>query len=290
MKNKKHVLCFYQVYENDALKNYLEHMAQKGWKLTGFDNFFLHFQACSPHPIRYCVEVMENASPYASNQSPSLIQYREFCRDAGWDYKGTNGYLHVFSTDDTEAIPVETDSRERYENICRASAGVYRSFFFLFLLLGPLNLYICYQKGTLFNAHGAAVLLFLGATVWSVGDFLLWKHRARLSLENTGFLPLVPWKSVFLKNVLAALLVLLFALIMFSATFSGIPSRTRSFILPYFLALGILFLVFSGLISLLREKYAFSRKTNIMIYWGVALVLTILFTGIFSAAVFSSFR
>lgn len=285
MKNKKHVLCFYQVYENDSLKSYLEHMALKGWELAGFDNFFLHFQACDPHPVRYCVEVMENASPYASNQSQALIRYREFCQDAGWEYKGTNGYLHVFSTDNMEAVPVETDSRERYDNICRAATGVYRSFIFLFLGLGLLNLYICYQKRTFLNSHGAVILLLLGATVWSVGDFLLWKRRACLSLQNTGCLPSMPWKSVFLKNVLAVWLVLLFTAVMFSATFSGIPSMTRAFILPYLLICGILLFVFSALISLLREKYAFSKKTNIMIYWGIALILAIIITGFFSAVV-----
>lgn len=62
MKNRKIVPAFFQVYENDCLRDYLEHMAQKGWKLSSVGSMFLHFEACKPHRIRYCVEIMEKPS------------------------------------------------------------------------------------------------------------------------------------------------------------------------------------------------------------------------------------
>ncbi len=51
MKNRKIVPAFFQVYENDCLRDYLEHMAQKGWKLSSVGSIFLHFEACKPHRI-----------------------------------------------------------------------------------------------------------------------------------------------------------------------------------------------------------------------------------------------
>ena len=286
MKSKKHVLCFYQVYENDSLKDYLEDMALKGWKLTKFDNFFLHFQSCTPHRIRYCVEVMTSSSPFASNLTPALTEYREFCRDAGWDYVGTNGYLHVFYTEDAEAIPVETDSQERFHNICRAATGVYRTFGLLFVLLGLLNAQICYQKKTLLCSHGAVILLLLGSALWSAGDFLRWKKRARLSLSRTGTLPSTPWKTVCRKNIAVYCLVLLFVVSMFFATFSRISSDTRIFIIPYLTVYVLLLFVFSWLIHLLREKCAFSKTVNLVIYWGAAVLMGAVITTILAAAIF----
>lgn len=286
MKNKKRVLCFYQVYENDALKNYLEDMALKGWKLTKFNNFFLHFCSCAPHRIRYCVEVMTAASPFVSNLSPTLTEYRDFCRDAGWDYAGTNGYLHVFCTDDMEAIPVETDSQERFHNICRAAVGVYRTFSLLFLILVFLNAQICYQKRTLLCPHGAVIAFLLGCAAWAAGDFLLWKKKAQSSLSHTGALPSMDWKPVYQKNALAYCLALMFAGAMFFATFSRVPSDTQVFIIPYLIVYVFLLLVFSWLIHLLREKYAFSKTTNLVIYWGIALFMCIVVTTALVTAIF----
>lgn len=120
----KYVPAFFQVFENDSLRDYLEDMALRGWRLVSVGSLFLRFEPCAPHRIRYCVEVMEKPSAYASNQSENLKAYREFCRDAGWDYAGSIGYLHIFFTEDEEAVVVETDPKERYERICQACQGI----------------------------------------------------------------------------------------------------------------------------------------------------------------------
>ena len=41
------------------------------------------------------MEIMEKPSAYASNQTKERKTYREFCEDAGWDYVGSTGYLHI---------------------------------------------------------------------------------------------------------------------------------------------------------------------------------------------------
>lgn len=289
MKNKKLVLSFYNVYENDSLKNYLEDMALKGWELTGFGNFFLHFKACRPHPVRYCVEVMKDSSPYASNQARPLKQYREFCQEAGWDYRGTNGYLHVFCTDDMEAVPVETDSQERYQNICRAASGSCATVGILFLVLCLMNLYTCYRQKTLLSSNGAVVLLLLASAAWTAVDFLLWRRKARRSLQDTGTLPCAPWRSVRLKNFAGACLALMFCGTVFSATFARVSRDTRIFILPYLITYALMLFVFSWLIRLLRERTHFRKTTNIAIYWGAAMVMAILVTAGFCALIFTHF-
>ena len=165
---------------------------------------------------------------------------------------------------------METDSQERFHNICRAATGVYRTFGLLFVLLGLLNAQICYQKKTLLCPHGAVILLLLGSALWSAGDFLRWKKQARLSLSRTGTLPSTPWKTVCRKNIAVYCLVLLFVVSMFFATFSRISSDTRIFIIPYLTVYVLLLFVFSWLIHLLREKCAFSKTVNLVIYWGAA--------------------
>ena len=289
MKNKKLVFSYFNIYENDSLRDYLEDMALKGWELTSLNNFFLHFRACDPHPVRYCVEVMKGSCPYASNQTRPLKQYREFCQEAGWDYRGTNGYLHVFSTDDLNAIPVETDSCERYRNIRKAAVSSCLAMGLLFMVLCLLNLFTCYEKRTLLCSQGAVVFVLLVSSGWFITDFLIWNQKARRSLSETGALPCPPWKSVLSKNRMAFSFALLFCGAVFLAAVSEAPSGAGVFLLPYFITYGIMLFVFSRLIRLLREKTAFSKTANILIYWGAALVAVILVTGIFCAAIFSHF-
>lgn len=273
MKNKKHVFCAYQVYENDALKEYLENMALKGFRLTKIGQMFLTFEPCAPHPIRYCVEVMEKPSAYSSIQTPPLIQYREFCQDAGWDYVGTNGYLHVFYTENMDALPVETDAKERYEHICRACTGVYRTITVTFFILSILNLILCVFQGTLFCTNGFCVLLLMGTLFFFAGDYMLWKRRAGISLDTSGTLPSCSWSSVKTKNNLCIALIALLGIgCILSATDIHSP-KMLFFLLLYLTGYCLILFFFSFLIRRLREKHSFSKTTNILIYWGCAILL-----------------
>lgn len=280
MKNKKHVFALYQIFENDSLRDYLEDMAKQGWKLTSVTNMRLLFEACEPHPIRYCVEVMDKPSAYASNQTLPLKRYREFCKDAGWNYIGNNGLLHIFYTEDMNAIPVETDSEERYDRICHASAGGNRTTLILFSLISLLNLFICFQKRTLLCPQGFIVLILICTAAFYIGDFYLWKRRALRTLSLTKTLPHTRWRAARLKNNSSIALILLICMLyLIYTSFNALtdaPPTVLITLLVYLGIYGLMMFFFSHLIYWLREKNTFSRATNIFIYWGVGLTLVIL--------------
>lgn len=280
MKNKKHMLCLYLPCECDALRGHLEAMAERGWKLVKIGQI-LTFESCEPHRIRYCVEVMDKASAYASNQTLKLKQYREFCREAGWEYIGSNGLMHVFCTEDMDAVPVETDPWERYERICRAALAGNRYTAFLVFALALMQLFTCVQERSLLNRSGFLAIFLLAAGAWPVSKSLLWKRRAKASLEQSGTLPASDWRTVNTVNRIA-----LAAVIAVSAAFIGWMIAGSSFSSPFagafiavYLVMYVLLLIFfSFLIRWLREKQTFSTGVNIAIYWGCGLVLTVLIT------------
>lgn len=284
MANKKFSFNFYQVFENDALRDYLEHMSLKGWRLTKISSMLLHFEACEPHSIRYCVEVMEKPSTYASNQTLPLKRYREFCRDAGWNYIGTNGLLHIFYTEDTDAVPVETDAQERFERICSACRGNNRMMIILFVFIGLMNLISCRQKGTLLCTQGFIACLLLFAGFYAVGDFQLWKHRAQASLADKGTLPCLSWASVKTKNMLGVTVSLALCISFLLFTFAKTSSAAIPYLLIYLVVYIIMMIVFSGLLHWLREKKNYGRGTNILIYWSSVVFMIILFVVILSVA------
>jgi len=286
-KAKKRVPAFFQIYENDSLKAYLEFMALKGWRLKSVGSMFLHFEACEPCRIRYCVEVMERPSAYASNQTERLKTYREFCHDAGWDYAGTTGYLHIFYTRDEDAVLVETDCKERYERICQACQGSIRMFFVTFGLIVALNLYSCYVNRTLLCLNGFAAAVMAGALAWSVGGFYLWKGRARKSLEESGTLPCIPWRSVRRRNygMIALTLVLCIAPLLYTV------GRHSSWALIGVMAglwvyIGLLAFICTKLLYWIREKRAYSTGANIVIYWGIGLAACAVLCAGFLALIF----
>lgn len=289
MTNKKYAFSFYQIYENDALRDYLEHMALKGWLLTKIGSAYLQFEACTPHPIRYCVEVMEKPSAYASAQTLSLKRYREFCRDAGWQYIGTNGFLHIFCTEDLDAVPVETDPWERFERILRACRGNNRMLLILSTLISLINLLSCWMKKTLLCANGFSVLILVSAVLFFIGDFLVWKHRAQTSLSETGALPCLSWTSVRTKDLLIVSVIFALCVLFLLFSVADAPGKALLCLLLFLIIYVIMMFIFSGLLRWLREKKDFGRGTNMLIYWGTAALLFLIVAAVlFRFAVFFS--
>lgn len=279
MKHKKYSWNLYQVHENDALKDELEQMAKKGWRLVkvGSSIPLLTFEACDPHPIRYCVEVMEKPSTFASNQTLPLKRYREFCKDAGWDYLGTNGLLHIFCTEDMETPDVETDPQERFERIVNACKAVNRSILLLFTFIILINLIPCWVKRTLLCSQGLVAAFLLLVEGYYIGEYWFWKRRALASLSGTGSLPRLSCKSVRMKNSLIIAVVLILCALLLLYTIGGSRSSAVIPFLMLYLAVYVVMLLFFGrLLHWLREKKDFSPGVNKLIYWGAGAFMVIL--------------
>lgn len=276
-RGRKYAAAFFQVYENDSLRDYLEDMALKGWRLERVGNVFFRFEPCAPHRIRYCVEVMEKPSVYASNQSEKLKAYREFCRDAGWDYAGSTGYLHIFYTEEDEAVVVETDPEERYERICQACQGNGRLTYAIFGLVILSNLFSCYVKKSFMNINGWIVLLMIGFMAVSQGEFLRWKARTGRSMREDGVLFCSPWQTVKRKNYSLILSVLVMSAAPLIYTLGQYSPKAVVFVMAGFWMIYILILafVFSKLLYWLKAKRAYSARTNMFLYWGISLVICI---------------
>lgn len=276
--NKKYVIASFEIYENDAFRDYLEHMALQGWKLKKPGSFFLQFEACSPHPIRYCVEVMEKAGAFISDQTPERRSYREFCQDAGWDYVGSNGLQHIFSTEDPDALPVETDTQERYEHICRVCRKNVWLSSGLLLLMALLNLHFCVSFGAVRSINGFAFLLLAAVSLYISIHYLIWKRRAARTLREDGTLPSADFRRLRRRSILLILGSLLSGILFYALTDPALAIRTLPFAALFLVCYVLTLMFFSFFIRWLREKKAFSRRTNLFLYWGSVVVFILIFT------------
>lgn len=115
------------------------------------------------------------------------------------------------------------------------------------------------------------------------GDYLLWKRRAKASLRDFGTLPRMSFTAVFRKNNTAIALVTLLCAAFFLHSMTKLTGNGILFLLLYLIVYGLIFLFFSFLIRRLRNRYSFSRTTNILIYWGCAFLLFLLLMAVFFA-------
>jgi hypothetical protein len=76
---------WFWAWNDDREERWLEEMARQGWHLErpGFPGFY-HFAAGEPRDVAYCLD-------FRSGSLAKLEEYRQICRDAGWEEAGRMG-------------------------------------------------------------------------------------------------------------------------------------------------------------------------------------------------------
>lgn len=120
--NKKWVIFSFLPYEYKSLEEYLEKMALKGWVLENMMGLFLKFKRSEPKNLKYSVDIMDSVSFFDGKDSESLLEYREYCKEAGWEFICGREKIQVYCSEiDQERIDIHTDEVEKFNTICKAS-------------------------------------------------------------------------------------------------------------------------------------------------------------------------
>lgn len=118
MKQKKRVWSNFVLFEGDALAEYLEMMAKKGWMLASLGTI-LTFKRIPPANFKFTVDIMNNSSVFDSLKNEKLLGLREICEDAGWEFVCTNGMMQVFVSENPNINPIQTDSELKSKRISK---------------------------------------------------------------------------------------------------------------------------------------------------------------------------
>jgi hypothetical protein len=99
---------WFQMYECSRVERFITDMAKKGWMLESFKGNKFTFKPCEPVELRFSVELFDMASDtgVVNNDTKTYI---EFCEKAGWNYVTGDKKIHIFSTNDNNVVPIETD-------------------------------------------------------------------------------------------------------------------------------------------------------------------------------------
>ncbi len=120
--NKKWVIFNFLPYEYKSLEEYLEKMALKGWILENMMGLFLKFKRSKPKSLKYSVDIVDSVSFFDGKNSDSLLEYREYCKEAGWEFVCGREKIQVYCSEiDQERIDIHTDEVEKFNTIRKAS-------------------------------------------------------------------------------------------------------------------------------------------------------------------------
>jgi len=287
-KDTKITWFMYFPYECTAVEEYLEQMAEKGWLLKSIKGAFFKFKKIEPQKIKYSVDVLNKVSVFDHKDSDVALEYREYCKTAGWNYVCQAGKVQIFYTkDDKETISIHTDEEEKFKSVFKASLNnVGMQLFLIFMLI--FNLYILLFMGSAdfalaSNLAIASTVMMLSIIIISsirVVSFCIWVIKAKGQLKVNKFMPYNNYKQLRRKNILvkAYTLIILLVLVRFFVfdkhnSISGNISLLIILCIP-----AVIMVCVQGFIN----KKRYSKKTNMIINVGsiiVSVYLVLMFIG-----------
>lgn len=113
MKNKyKWVFWGFFSLDYQAIKAYLEEMAEKGWMLEkiGLQQHLAKFRAIEPQKLKFYVDVFKEGGPLTPEKTEESEAYRRLCEESGWKFITSQDYLQFFYAEaESVPVPIQTD-------------------------------------------------------------------------------------------------------------------------------------------------------------------------------------
>lgn len=291
--NSKLVIFNFLPHEYKSVEKYLEDMALKGWKLKSLTGFIFKFKRIEPKRIKYTVDVMDKISFFDGKNSDRTLEYREYCKEAGWDFICERDKIQIYSSEnEIDSLPIHTDEREKYNCIFKASLKyVLLNIITIFLLLFVQYMATVGSSDGSFLASNLQLATLSFVSIFSIHEvvglvtFIIWSLNGLKSLKNTERVCYDFHKSLKLKRALYSILwIMVLVQILFLVMLGDI------FVLKFFILnlvmMGVI-IALMNLVSRSKYKYKKKRKINITIYVSVIIITFISMNWLIFGTIFS---
>lgn len=286
MKEMKRCFCNFSFYDQQAIQEKLEEMAESGWMLekTGF---MWTYKRIEPKKLRFSVTYFPNASDFDPSPTEGELTKIDFCRQDGWNLVTTWGVMQIFCNEDLDAVPIETEPVMQIENICRSMKKnvllpqAVLSGMLLWNVVIRLSQWRRDPVGELSDPFSIySVLMFSILTLaclYEIGFYFCWSRKAKAAAQNDGvFLPVrsKPIASWILMAVSALLLIL---------SYTALRGPLGFVIL--WLCMVPFIIVIGNLLKNMLKKRGVSRNVNRIVSVCAVVLLTFLMLGLMTAAI-----
>lgn len=274
-RNKKWVVFNFLPYEHKSLEDYLEKMALRGWILENIKGYYLKFRKDTPKKLRYSVDVLDSISFMDGKDTDKALEYREYCKEAGWEFVCERNKIQVYCSElDEERIDIHTDEVEKFNTVRKASLKyvLLNLITIICLLLGQYIATIgSYSAHFLANPLGLGtfifVIIFSLHEIMGLITFLIFNIKGKISINNGKKVSYNLKKISLVRRIIYCLM----SIVLFIAWLSFAIESDVS-ILKIVIILVFLVLASNYIINFIKNKNIKNKK---IIIQGAYLVLTL---------------
>ena len=287
MKNTKRCFCNFSYYDQQAIQETLENMAERGWMLEKPGSFMWTYKRMEPQKLRFSVTYFPNASDFDPTPTDGELTKIDYCRQDGWNLVSSWGVMQIFYNENVNAVPIETEPVTQVENIRRSMKKnvLFPQAALCAILLVNLFMRLSQWRqnpvSELSDPFSFYYVLMFGALIlaclYEIVFYFCWSRKAKTAAQNDGvFLPIQTRPAASL--ILTALSMLF--LILACSVLKGPPV----FVLLWFCAV-LLITVIGNLIKKYLKKRGVSRNVNRVVSVCSVLLMTFLLLGLMTAAI-----
>lgn len=277
-QDTKRTIFTFLPYECAAAEKYLELMAEKGWLLQSVKGIFYKFKKIEPKNIKYSVDILHKVSIFDHKDSDAALEYREYCKAAGWNYVCEIGKIQIFYTnDDKKTISIHTDEEEKFKAIFKVSlynsgSQIFLTLIFIFNIYMQLSMedgsFALTSNSFIFSLFVMVSLIFINI----IGgiSFLFWVIKARGELKKHKAMQFNNYKQIRIKNILRKTYGLILLLIFLKLlVYDNLESRGVNISFLIIMCIPIIIMIS---VQKFINKKRYSKNTNRAITIGSIVV------------------
>ena len=121
MRDIRYLWEDYQIFDYAGVEKHLSDMAARGWRLEKTGAMFWKYRRMKPAKVTYAVTYIHNASDLNPQPTQEQQILDEYCQEAGWKKVADWSKMQIFSSEEADPIPIETDEATRLEVIRRCT-------------------------------------------------------------------------------------------------------------------------------------------------------------------------
>lgn len=285
MKNpnelRRYVL--FQLNECDAIKEYLEEMALKGWALKYIRTFFC-FEKIEPQKLIYSIEVFSKASVYDTVPATPTNEYIDYCKEAGWSFICNIGQVNIFVATSESAVPIETDERLKFKTIRKGMLKQNAITWFCLVPLFIFNVTLDFMSFESFITNNIGLMSFLfymiffAVVIIQVISFVVWTIKQSRRLKRGESIQYISKSGRRKRTILQLSPLFIMTFVLFVVGFISLLQGDYSTMLMT--AFIILFVPLIFIFSHFLQKRGLGRTANkvipIVLGFGISFIIMIL--------------